>query len=358
MMWKLLALGAVIVVLGAVVVWQLVDRRRLRARYRGILDLDREIALRRHVFERELANREIELAGEVEARRTAIDGEVAARTSELEHARRAAMAELLDIMRKTSELQHSYTTTADAYERARAELAALEDSADAVALGLYPPSFAPSAPADYKRRLRDAREHQRAMVRDDRAISYGAWSSVVRGDGERMQRQYARLLLRAFHGECEAAIAKVRWNNFARMAERLSQAFNAINRLGAVMQIQLTAAYRDCKLDELRLEYELDRAAAPSGGAAGRGHAPAVEHQRRVEHEEQRARRVPAGLVDAAGLDDAARSEVEADDLPLARGSIKMQRLMQDARAADETRITLSARAIVHAADPDVKPAS
>jgi hypothetical protein len=32
-----------------------------------------------------------------------------------------------------------------------------------------------------------------------------------------MQKQYCKLMLRAFNGECDAAIAKVAWNNASRM---------------------------------------------------------------------------------------------------------------------------------------------
>jgi hypothetical protein len=32
-------------------------------------------------------------------------------------------------------------------------------------------------------------------------------------EGERMQKQYSKLLLRAFNGESDAAIGKVAWNN-------------------------------------------------------------------------------------------------------------------------------------------------
>jgi Domain of unknown function (DUF4041) len=74
-----------------------------------------------------------------------------------------------------------------------------------------------------------------------------------RADAEAVQQ----LLLRAFNGECDAAIAKVAWNNAVRMEERIRKAFDAINQPGDVMTVSLSAEYRELKLAELRLEHEL-----------------------------------------------------------------------------------------------------
>jgi hypothetical protein len=274
-MWNVIAglLGVATSGLAALVIWQLVDRARLRRRFAGIVDLDREIARRRLAFELELSTRQRDLDG---------------------------------MLRKTTELRQDHAAAAIVHDRLRAELAVLEDTADTLAIGLYPPSFPPGAPEDHKRRLHEVRAHQRALVRDDQALAYGAtWTlGHSRIEDARMQRQYARLLLRAFNGECDAAIARVRWDNAPRMAERLTQAFSAINRLGAVLQIELTAAYRDCKLDELRLEHALDQ-------------------QRRAEPGTRRdplaAPAAPARLDDGAGP-----RAVELTARGIARGSVQV----------------------------------
>ena len=65
-------------------------------------------------------------------------------------------------------------------------------------------------------------------------------------------------MLRAFNGECDAAVAKVAWNNASKMEERILKACEAINKLGDVMKISIATEYRDLKLAELRLEHELE----------------------------------------------------------------------------------------------------
>jgi hypothetical protein len=67
-----------------------------------------------------------------------------------------------------------------------------------------------------------------------------------------------KLLLRAFNGECDAALAKVSWNNILKMEERIRKSCEAINQLGTVTQVSITAEYFQLKLDELRLTYEYE----------------------------------------------------------------------------------------------------
>jgi hypothetical protein len=64
-------------------------------------------------------------------------------------------------------------------------------------------------------------------------------------------------MLRAFNGECNAAIARVSWNNIGTMEARIKKSYEAINKLGATHKIIITQEYFDLKLQELRLEFEL-----------------------------------------------------------------------------------------------------
>jgi len=81
--------------------------------------------------------------------------------------------------------------------------------------------------------------------------------SGSRVEGKRMVKQQSKLMLRAFNGECDSAIAKVSWSNIGTMEARISKAFDAINKLGSTSVISITTRYFDLKLEELRLEFEL-----------------------------------------------------------------------------------------------------
>ena len=74
-----------------------------------------------------------------------------------------------------------------------------------------------------------------------------------------MVRLNTKLILRAFNGECEAALADVSWNNITKMEERVRKSFEAITKLGDVLKVSLTAEYLKLKLDELRLSHEYEQ---------------------------------------------------------------------------------------------------
>jgi hypothetical protein len=90
MIWQLLAVlfGATTFAASAIAIWQHNERGRLQRRFAGVLDLDREIAARRHAFNVELSRRQIVFDSEIAARRRAIEGELAKQTAELEGRRR------------------------------------------------------------------------------------------------------------------------------------------------------------------------------------------------------------------------------------------------------------------------------
>jgi hypothetical protein len=47
-----------------------------------------------------------------------------------------------------------------------------------------------------------------------------------------MIKEHTKLMLRAFNGECDAAIAKVKYDNVNNLENRINRSFDAINKLG------------------------------------------------------------------------------------------------------------------------------
>ena len=84
-MWQLLAIlfGATSFAGTAWAIWLAIDRGRLRRRFAGILDLEREIIGRRHAFNIELSRRQIVFESELAARRRAVESELAKQTAEV-----------------------------------------------------------------------------------------------------------------------------------------------------------------------------------------------------------------------------------------------------------------------------------
>lgn len=204
------------------------ERDALRSRFAPVLDVEAEIARLRNESNSELAR----VAGETSLKRQELD-----------------------------RVSVDYGQARALYESLRKQIELLEENIEDISVGLYKPHFDFDTSEQFKTELSRLNTEQKRLVRDGLAIHFGVeW--VIGGDrkaGARMQKQYSKLLLRAFNGECEAAIAKVAWNNVTRMEERINSAFGAINAMGEVMQIAVTPLYLSAKLKELRLEYEYER---------------------------------------------------------------------------------------------------
>lgn len=75
--------------------------------------------------------------------------------------------------------------------------------------------------------------------------------------GKKMTKDNLKLMLRAFNGEADSAIAKVKYNNIKVMENRITKAFDTINKLNQVNRCYISTEYLNLKLKELDLNYEL-----------------------------------------------------------------------------------------------------
>jgi hypothetical protein len=128
-----------------------------------------------------------------------------------------------------------------------------------------------------------------------------------------MQKQYLKLMLRAFNGECDAAVANVSWNNVTKMEQRILRSFQAVNELGKVMQMCITDTFLDERLSELRLAHE-------------------YQEKRQEEREEQRRIREEIREEEKAEREfQKAREEAEKEELRYRKA---LERAREEANAA------------------------
>jgi CII-binding regulator of phage lambda lysogenization HflD len=241
------------------------DLRELRNRFSPLLDLEREVQLATDALTA-LAERRQRLERDYAATAASLDEDLATRRAQL--------------------------------DRMAAEVAAVEENLADISVGLYRPHYSFSTSDEFKRELEGIRERMKAMVRNDTAAPCSvAWT--VGGstrDGQKMQKQLSKLMLRAFNGETDAAIAKVTWDNAHKMEERIRKAYEAINKLGTVVQVAIAWEYFELSMAELRLEHEL----------ALKRQAE-LEEQRRIKEqmrEEERAQREARRAQDEAAAEE------------------------------------------------------
>jgi hypothetical protein len=181
--------------------------------------------------------------------------------AEMDQLRSDTMTELTKLKSEKASLSQEYGTARALYDRLRQQLALVEENVEDVSVGLYKPHFTFDSSEKYQAALSAIRERQKALVRQGHATVCGT-SWEVHGDakaGERMTKQYLKLMLRAFNAESDAAVGKVTWNNVLKMEERIKTTYSALNEFGQVMQMSITPEYLDAKLQELRLEFETDQ---------------------------------------------------------------------------------------------------
>jgi hypothetical protein len=187
-----------------------------------------------------------------------VDAEIAKIRDEIKSTsqeRDKAKAEFQD---KKEKLTSEYDSAFQIYEKLKIEIALLEETLDMTEFGVYKPHFDFGASEQYRAQLENLNEQEKQIIKDNKAvICHIEWTiNGSKTEGRKETRQIHKLMLRAFNGECDAALAKVRWDNILKMEERIKKAFETINKSGEVHRSYITSDYLDMKLKELRLTFE------------------------------------------------------------------------------------------------------
>jgi hypothetical protein len=167
--------------------------------------------------------------------------------------------ELFEIQANTAALNDKFIIAKSIYKELKDDIQLYENDLEFIELGIYEPIFDLGSSEKYKEKITQLVKKQKQLIEGENAcVCDTQWTvSNSRKQGEIMTRRYINLTLRAFNGECDSLISKVRWNNVKRFEERITKAFTAINKLGQSNNTFITHTYLQLKLDELHLVYEL-----------------------------------------------------------------------------------------------------
>lgn len=167
--------------------------------------------------------------------------------------------ELAGIRSEATELNDRFLSAKSIYKELEKEIRLYKNDLEFVELGIYDPIFDLETSEKYQEKIKQVVNKQKKLIKEGNAcLCTTEWTvGNSRKQGEIMTRRYINLTLRAFNGECDSLISKVRWDNIKRFEQRIEKAFNAINNLGKSNQVFLTDQYLKLKLDELHLVYEL-----------------------------------------------------------------------------------------------------
>ena len=187
-----------------------------------------------------------------------IESEVARQKKVLDDLVDAKNAEVNNIEINYSKLNSDYQIALETYTKLRKEVSVFESKLDLIEFGIYEPVYDFEKSDEYRDEQNRIIELQKSMISgDSAAICNTKWTvgdSEVKG--RTVVNRYKKLMLRAFNGECDVLIAKVKWNNINQMKERMQKLFDAINKLGEGFNVYLNNQYLDLKRKELILEHE------------------------------------------------------------------------------------------------------
>jgi hypothetical protein len=230
----------------------------------------------------------------------------------------------------------------------KADVEAVEETKSLQEFGFYRPRYNFDSSELYERRLEQIRSKQKTMLSEKAACTCETEWTVdgSKSEGTKMVNQQIKLMLRAFNGECDAAVAKVKYNNVTSLEKRIQRSFEQISNLGEAKRIHLAPKYCELKHEELHLLYECQQKKQEE-----------KETQRLIREqmrEEQKVAKEIEKACDAADREQAikaqaleqARAELASTSgLQTAKLESLVSRLENELRAAIEKKAKAIARA-------------
>lgn len=138
------------------------------------------------------------------------------------------------------------------------DLEELEEKSFLESFGFYESKYRFTDSTEFQQKLNEIQKLQKQMLKaKTAAICRTAWQ--VEGSikkGEKMTNDFLTLVLRAFNGECDAALSKIKYNNIQTMENRIRKSYEKINKLSETTHCEITPHYLDLKLQEIWLTYE------------------------------------------------------------------------------------------------------
>jgi hypothetical protein len=189
-----------------------------------------------------------------------IDEEINKRTIEFTQQVEDYQIQIAESKKKLSSLKEKYLAAKGVFEDLTHQNNLLKDTLEIAEFGVYEPHFDLDTSDKYKEKIIQNKEKQKQLIKDESAVICNTPWTVEnsRKKGEIMVRKAIKLTLRAFNGECDSLIAKVKWNNIEQSEKRIEKTFDAINKLNSSQDIHIRQRFLQLKIEELRLTHEFE----------------------------------------------------------------------------------------------------
>lgn len=205
-------------------------------KYKPILNIEKEIDNKKVELQNLIISKEVELNSTIENKTKVIE----------------------NIQNDLDKLNIDYQTAHETYTRLRKDVNLFESKLDLIEFGIYEPVYDFEKSEEYRAEQNTIIEQQKKMIQLEKAaICNTKWTiDGSEAKGRASTKRFIKLVLRAFNGECNALIAKVKWNNINQIKDRIQKSYETLNKLGESYAVHLSYEYLDLKLKEITLEYE------------------------------------------------------------------------------------------------------
>ena len=226
------------------------DRQQLHSRNAELVTAAEQLKseLEKLKAERDLASQQLASIGaipllEIDARRHELQVQVDALKEQL--------------ARERADISSSRDALQKEVEEARQEIVETKETAILQEIGIY----------EYRHPLSDAAAYEKALDRLQDAIKASAkkefggavlaatnWTiGGSEAEGRKMTREISKLMLRAFNAEADNLVRSLKPYKLQSASERLRGVAETIRKLGATLQVSISPAYVQLRIDELDL---------------------------------------------------------------------------------------------------------
>lgn len=165
---------------------------------------------------------------------------------------------LNELANQTEALNNKLIELNEEITKKKSEIIVLDEEILLESFALYKPKFAFQTSEEYKNRLDSCREKQKLLIKNGSAVlANEGWTvNGSKSEGNKMVNDMKKLLVRSFNNECDYCVDNVKFNNMEVNEKRIEKSFEALTKLGRIMNARITEDYKKLKYEELYLAFE------------------------------------------------------------------------------------------------------
>ncbi|MBO1255864.1 DUF4041 domain-containing protein [Alteromonas sp. 5E99-2] len=235
--------------------------------------------------------------------------------------------------KKLSVLKKEYSSLQDSYQGKLANLRKGEKRLSQYYLGIgttdavsYKSLTKGKTVEDIEYRLQDIKASLKRLVSEKKACVCSMGNDVVvngkKSEAKKLFNREIKLRLRCLDNEFKAATALVDWNNINRLIQRAKDTFNDINASGSIVKTYLKDQYLKLKIEELRLNYELNNLKQDL--------KEAEREEALIKRESEREEKRIQAALEKAGKERKLMEKLVAEELVKLESSSEEQRILYE----------------------------